>query len=103
MTRVLIVTGDRVGRAMAGPAIRCWEMARMLTAAGHEAQIASPGPSDREPAGFEVVARSDGAFPRAIDRADVIVVQGLVLHHQPALREAGKRPVVDLYDPFVLE
>src|ERR1700680_713736 len=40
---------------------------------------------------------------KAINRADVIVVQGLVMFHQPAIREAGKHLVADLYDPFVLE
>ena len=103
MTQVLIVTGDRVGRAMAGPAIRCWEMGRVLTASGHTVQVAAPGPSDREPEGFEVVAWSTEAMEKAIDRADVIVVQGLVMFHQPAIREAGKPLVADLYDPFVLE
>jgi glycosyltransferase involved in cell wall biosynthesis len=103
MTNVLIVTGDHIGQAMAGPAIRCWEMSRVLTGAGHSVQLAASGPSDREPDGFEVFASSTDAMDKAIDRADVIIVQGLVMFHQPAIRESGKLLVADLYDPFVLE
>ena len=75
----------------------------MLTASGHSVQLAAPGPSDLDPDGFEVVTWSTGAMAEAISRADVIVVQGLVMFHQPAIREAGKPLVADLYDPFVLE
>ena len=103
MTRVLIACNDRVGKSMAGPAIRCWEMARALVAAGHEVHLAAPFASDREPEGFEVVLSGEEALGREERWADVLVVQGFVMSNFPVLARTQKHLVVDLYDPFVLE
>lgn len=103
MTRVLIACNDRVGKSMAGPAIRCWEMARALVAAGHEVHLAAPFESDREPAGFEVVVATEEVLGREERWADVLVVQGFVMSNFPVLARTQKHLVVDLYDPFVLE
>ena len=103
MTRVLIACNDRVGKSMAGPAIRCWEMARTLVAAGHDVHLAAPFESDREPAGFEVVVSSEVSLDREERWAEVLVVQGFVMSNFPVLSRTQKHLVVDLYDPFVLE
>src|ERR1700731_613661 len=44
MSRVLILANEHVSRRMAGPAIRCYEFARELTALGHTVTLASPFP-----------------------------------------------------------
>ena len=44
MTRVLVMSGEPVGGAMAGPAIRALELARVL-AAHCQVTLAAPGPS----------------------------------------------------------
>ncbi len=103
MARVLIVCADRVGLSMAGPAIRCWEMARVLTAAGHDVHLSVPAASDRDPAGFEVVPGDDRTLAAEEAWAGVLVVQGLVMSNHPVLAGTQKHLVVDLYDPFVLE
>ena len=38
MTRVLVITGDPVGHKMAGPAIRAWNIARVLSV-DHEVSL----------------------------------------------------------------
>lgn len=89
MSRVLVLSGEPVGSAMAGPAIRAHELARVLREAGHE--VALETPSDRR------AARALAA------RHDVVVLQGWALERFPGLADAGARLVVDLYDPFALE
>lgn len=103
MTRVLVVSGDRVGQSMAGPAIRCWEMCRLLAANGHEVHLATPAASDREPDRFELVTSSQQTLYRESAWADVLVVQGVVTAVYPFLLNSGKHLVVDLYDPYNLE
>jgi glycosyltransferase involved in cell wall biosynthesis len=103
MTRVLVASPDRVGRAMAGPAIRCWEMARLLSEHGHEVCLAANGVVDPEPSAFRVVVSDHAAMADEAARAEVIVVQGLMLLTHPELKLARKRLVVDLYDPVNLE
>ncbi|MGI8608624.1 MAG: glycosyltransferase family 4 protein [Candidatus Dormibacteria bacterium] len=100
---MVVVSGDRVGLAMAGPAIRCWEMCRELSANGHQVHLASPAESDREAEGFELVVTSDRSLLAEIEWADVLVVQGVVTAVYPFLLKHDKRLVVDLYDPYNLE
>jgi glycosyltransferase involved in cell wall biosynthesis len=103
LTRVLIVTGDRIAEAMAGPAIRCWEMARLLSQNGHEVRVAAGEGSTVGEQGFEVIAPPRDALALEATLADVIVVQGVVTAIYPFLLMPGKRIVVDLYDPYNLE
>lgn len=88
---------------MAGPAIRAWEMSRVLTEAGNEVHLAVPGHSERRAAPFEQVVISSEALKQEERWADVLVVQGLITSAHPILTQTDKALVVDLYDPFVLE
>ncbi len=47
---VLLVTNDVIGPNMAGPGIRFWEFARVLSQGGHDPQVASPGKACVDPA-----------------------------------------------------
>lgn len=104
--RVLIVSHDYVRRAMAGPAIRCFELARQLHLAGHQVTLAAPISTDLEPPPFELVIynpQDAETLRRVAAGQDVVVLQGWVLEHNAFLRETGAALVVDLYDPFPLE
>jgi glycosyltransferase involved in cell wall biosynthesis len=103
MTRVLILANEQVTRRMAGPAIRCFEFARGLSAAGHEVTLASPFPSDLERDGFSITVYGAENIESLARRHDVVVLQGWVLDRYPLLRSCGARLVIDLYDPFPLE
>ncbi len=105
MTRVLIVTHDVVGVRMAGPAIRCVELARQLSEAC-EVTVTSLMPLDGAiEAPFKVVSFEDD--PRRLralaEDSDVLVLQGLMPRRFPFLLELGKYLVMDLYDPFLFE
>ena len=104
MSRVLVVSGDGVAERMAGPAIRCLELARVLAGAGHDVTLAAPQSSAataEEP--FAIVACDRRALRGLADAHDAILVQGWVLERAPALAAAERPLVVDLYDPFALE
>ena len=106
--QVLIIADDVVGRRMAGPGIRAWEIARVL-ATDFSVRLFAPDTSDRLPPGppgpeLEYYPPDGGELlARAARQADVVYVQGFVLQKFPQL-EATERPIlVDLYVPFVLE
>lgn len=116
MTSVLLVAPVPIGRQRAGPAIRYWELARVLGTAGHQvtlllpdngdqpAEIGQPGPT--HPA--FVVQKGGGADPEALLAThQVVVVQGPALQKQPRLTRglaAGQHYLVaDLYDPIIPE
>ncbi|MGH7639775.1 MAG: glycosyltransferase [Candidatus Dormibacteria bacterium] len=103
MSRVLIATNEVIGPQMAGPAIRCAELARQLQHAGH-AVIVLGGAGTRSPESELDVRPSPGpAQLRALALSQaVILVQGLALRQHPELAAPGVPLVVDLYDPFPL-
>jgi glycosyltransferase involved in cell wall biosynthesis len=103
VSKVLIVCNDRVARTMAGPAIRCWEMASLLAAHGHDVHLSVPRHSQPEPAPFQVFIGSERALAEEERWADVLVVQGFVLAKNPTLARTRKHLVVDLYDPYPIE
>jgi len=103
--RVLVITGDPVGSKMAGPAIRAWNIARLLSRE-HDVRLLSMTRAVSTGDEFEVGVLSP-TRPKAAVRherwADVIIVQGHALELFPALEATKKFLVVDIYDPLHLE
>ncbi|CAL9328881.1 hypothetical protein SUDANB95_00027 [Actinosynnema sp. ALI-1.44] len=103
--RVLIVTGDAISERMAGPAIRAWHMAEVLSAE-HDVRLVTFNPLCMPPGARFAV---HGVQPRDIDPhlvwADVVVLQGHALEFLPQLRQPRSNKVVvcDIYDPMHLE
>ncbi|GAB4122720.1 MAG: glycosyltransferase family 4 protein [Roseiflexaceae bacterium] len=106
MPRTLIVSTDVVSSQMAGPGIRAWELARALARDG-QVTLAVPVSCDLAPDGFDLAIyptdRRGGELATLINRADSVVVQGLVLERYPELLEHQKPLAIDLYDPMLLE
>ncbi len=105
MTRVLIVTGDPIGAKMAGPAIRSWNMARLLSAE-HEVVLVTTTNLEQVDAPFSVRRVAPGenrAFGELEQWADVIVFQGHAMDQFAVLQTTSKIVVVDIYDPMHLE
>lgn len=104
-TRVLIITGDPIGTRMAGPAIRVWNMAEVLSA--HcDVRIVSWVRIERDSDRFELeyVHESDDRAMRIHEQwADVVIVQGMSFRIFPCIAQTDKIVVADLYDPFQLE
>ncbi|WP_210435461.1 glycosyltransferase [Saccharopolyspora sp. ASAGF58] len=103
--KVVVITGDAVTERMAGPAIRAWHMAEVLSAE-HEVRLVSVNALVSPPeSGFAVVAAKPRELGAHVDWADVVVLQGHVLEMVPALKHVGSTKVVvcDVYDPMHLE
>ena len=103
--RILVVTGDAVGVRMAGPAIRAWNIARLL-AEEHQVRLVSMSRAETLGADIETAIVSPHR-PESIaeheEWADVIIVQGHALELFPKLERSQKVLVVDIYDPLHLE
>ncbi|MET0862063.1 MAG: glycosyltransferase family 4 protein [Microbacterium sp.] len=104
-TRVLIITGDLIGKRMAGPAIRVWHMAEEL-ADVCDVRVISWNRIERTSTRFETIhvrEADDRAMRRHEEWADVIIVQGTSFRVFPTIARTRKIVVADLYDPFQLE
>ena len=105
MTRVLVVSTEPVGGAMAGPAIRALELARVL--AGHcRVTLAAPAPSRLEDARIELLEASVEDFERllaALRAHDVVVAQQLPAQLLRYVQRLPIRYVADLYNPLMIE
>lgn len=105
MTRVLVVTNDPIGARMAGPAIRSWNIAQVLSA-DNEVRLVTTAALDEQPAPFAqyfVPPGRDRAFKRLERWAEVIVVQGHAMAMFRSLRRSTKFLVADVYDPMHVE
>ena len=105
---VLLITSDVVGEMMAGPGIRSWELARVLSRHFRVTLAVPPllqGQQSSLNPDFPVhlrLCRQERDLRQVVAEADVIVTLGAVLSVYPFLCESGKPLVVDAYDPFML-
>ena len=103
--RVLVITGDPVGQRMAGPAIRAYNIAKVLSKE-NEVRLMSTTSAVSLDETFTVGTIS-AHHPRSVEEheqwADVIIVQGHALQYFPSLESTQKVLVVDVYDPLHLE
>jgi len=107
-SHVVIVASEVVGRAMAGPGIRAWEFARLLSrhcrvSLAIAPSVQPPGPDTRPDFDAEIrICCDPSELRRLAVEADAIVVLGTMLMAYPFLAEVGTPLVVDFYDPFLL-
>ena len=101
--KILIVCNDVIGPKMAGPAIRCVEIAKVLSrhfivklyASKVQGNFTFP---------FEVYEFSSAKrFRLDADVADIIIVQGSALRAHPFLKKTKAVLIADLYCPIPLE
>ena len=106
MSRLLIVSNDRVGSRMAGPGIRSYHFAREL-AARFDVTLLVPGTSDIAIDGVTVVERAEHLTLRQLKELvtsfDAVVAQQLPPRLMRHLARSPVRTVYDLYDPLTME
>ena len=100
--RILVVTGEPLAERIAGPAIRAWEISRVL-AQSNEVRLLSTAGVTIKGDGFSVEYGTGKALHEATDWADIIIFQGFLLEGAPWLKNSGKILVADIYDPMHLE
>lgn len=102
MKAVAFICNDTLGKQMAGPAIRCLELAQQLSA---EFEVALVG-RGHLPEGhwdFKLIAPSKQSIKKIADQYDVIVVQGDIFGVYPFLRHCRAVVIADMYCPLPLE
>ncbi|MCO4888766.1 glycosyltransferase [Cupriavidus sp. WGtm5] len=102
MRQVLFVCNDTVGHRMAGPAIRCIELAKTL-AGDFDVVVAARNLDESYVPPIKLIAADSDTVAAAAAQADVVVVQGDALRRNPALLEIKGALVADMYCPIPLE
>jgi glycosyltransferase involved in cell wall biosynthesis len=105
VTRVLFISAEPLGPAMAGPAIRVLELARVV-AAHCQVTVAAPAPSDVGDAPVELLEARLADFERllkAVRSHDVVVAQRLPPQLLRYVARLPVRHVADLYNPQMIE
>ena len=103
--KVLILTGDSIGRKLAGPGIRAWHMAHALHGVS-DVRLVSYSTVEAVDAPFpvEALVKGDRAGFAELERwADIIVFQGAGMAVWPDLADSDKIIVCDAYVPMQLE
>ena len=104
-TKVLVVTGDPIGKKLAGPAIRAWNVAELLSRENEVTLVTLSGAEEID-ATFSIAhirPGDDATFGKLEKWADVIIFQGHAMAVFDTLRTSSKILVVDIYDPMHLE
>jgi GT2 family glycosyltransferase/glycosyltransferase involved in cell wall biosynthesis len=106
--RILIITADAVSPRMAGPAIRAWNIAEVLSGEHDVRLISLNQHSDvacgaHLPAEFDVRQVAPRSMGPELDWAQLVVLQGHVLEHVPSLKTSNHLVIADVYDPMHLE
>lgn len=103
MKRILVVSGDRVGREMSGPGIRSYHFARAL-AGSFRVTLAAPFDGDVELPGVELVEAPSGRALEELALAhDVVLAQYLPPSLVRRLARSSTRAIYDVYVPSATE
>jgi GT2 family glycosyltransferase len=105
--KVLLVCSDKIGKKMAGPAIRYFEFAKVL-ANKFDVALASFGASDIQSDQFKIISydyENPDNLTEEARTSDIIIFQGFVSEFCSEFYEIAKTRylVIDLYDPYVIE
>jgi GT2 family glycosyltransferase/glycosyltransferase involved in cell wall biosynthesis len=100
---LLIISHETIGPKMAGPGVRCLEMARAL-AAHTRVTLAAPGRPEADAPGVALVGYDDPAgLEPLINAAGAVLAVGQLVARLPRLRALDRPLIVDWYDPFEIE
>lgn len=101
---LLIISHETIGPKMAGPGVRCLEIARALSAYG-PVTLAAPGqPQADDAVGVRLLGyQTPGDLEAAINTADAVLAIGQLVSRIPRLRQLDRPLIVDWYDPFEIE
>jgi len=104
-TRISIISYDIVGRKMAGPGIRFYEFAKILSKY-MDVTLHTPNKVDIEIEGVRLKhynIKNYNSLARNMENTEIILIQGHILYYFPFLKNFSGKIIVDLYNPFNLE
>lgn len=100
MSKILLYSHDNVGKTMAGPGIRYFEMAKALS---KDHQVVLLVPNDPDITYSEIKIEKISTFSKHIQNSDVLISQ--LLHPKMVFfaKRYGVKIILDAYDPMPLE
>ncbi|HLN42650.1 MAG TPA: hypothetical protein VK215_09355 [Acidimicrobiales bacterium] len=103
-TRLLVLTFDPLTDAMAGPAIRAWHLAQVLTSR-FDVTLASTVGATRHHEAMRVCSVADGSSGIAalVEESDVVFAPTSVVRRHPEVASSAAPLVIDMYIPTHLE
>ena len=103
--QILFVTLEPIANQMAGPAIRCCELAKQLSKHFQVTLFSPYKPDHISPNIYSPCQLALGITKKSLiklaSEQDILVIQANVLKQYPELATLNKFIVVDLYDPFL--
>jgi glycosyltransferase involved in cell wall biosynthesis len=104
-SRICIISYDVIGKKMAGPGIRFYEFAKILSNY-LDVTLLAPNRVDIDIDGFKTrqyKLNSYKSLQRSVENSEIILIQGHILYYFPFLKNFKGKIIVDLYNPFNLE
>ncbi len=99
---ILLVSDEIMNKEMAGPAIRIWNFAQVLSRYMNVI-IASPNKTDLPEMEFEIQQyHDDNTLGNLVERADIILCQGTSFNKFKSLKRKDRFLILDIYDPYNL-
>ncbi|MBN1298763.1 MAG: glycosyltransferase [Actinobacteria bacterium] len=100
--KLLIISGEVVSSGMAGPAIRVWNFAKVLSE--HlDITLAIPNDTDMQPQVFKIQKYKDEASVKAmLESCDIVLCGGMTFSKFKCIRNSDKYIIMDIYDPYNL-
>lgn len=100
--KLAIVSSEIVSEEMAGPAIRVWNFAQILSQY-MEVVLAVPNKVNLPEQNFKVVQfEDDNQLKGIIEQADIILSGGMAFAKYRSIKDSGKYLIIDIYDPYNL-
>lgn len=103
---VCLISADKVGKNMAGPGVRYFEMAKVLSK-HFDLRLLVPDDCDIKCEGLKILSYDSNSASKSIgkliQKADVVVAQNLRPPLLRKIRRLNIRHIADLYDPLTVE
>jgi len=99
---LLIISGEVLSSKMAGPAIRVFNFAKVLSEYLN-VTLAIPNDTDLEKQVFDIVKYTDEASIRnLLEKCDIVLCSGMTFSKFKSIRNSSKYIIMDIYDPYNL-
>lgn len=100
--KILIISSEVLSKEMAGPAIRVWNFAKVLSE-HMDVTLAVPNTTDMPEQDFKIVHFFDnGQLGEIIKESDIILCGGMTFAKYQSIKDSGKYLIIDIYDPYNL-
>lgn len=100
--KILIISSEIVSKEMAGPAIRVWNFAKILSEY-FNVVLAVPNKIELPEQTFEMVRfKNDAELSNIIKNVDIIITGGMTFSKYKSIKKTDKHLIIDIYDPYNL-